>query len=93
MAPTPTELEHRAPRLWEMLHEADVAHLLWAIERDVVGGGGARISVPALDKLLDVGHTLQLPLGRAAAVFMQAMRQADESGSSKHPLLNDIMCT
>ena len=69
-------------RLWQLIGEADAAQLIHQVHKRMPD-----IPPAPLSRLLDGEHTLQKPLGRAAATFVGAMRDYEHTHQESHPLM------
>ena len=74
-------------RLWQLLQEADAARTIHAVHLTFPEAP----AVP-LEKLLEVGpQGVQRPLGRAAATFVEGMREYERTTQHTHPLMTGAM--
>ena len=74
-------------RLWQLLQEADAARTIHAVHLTFPEAP----AVP-LEKLLEVGpQGVQRPLGRAAATFVEGLREYERTTQRIHPLMTGAM--
>ena len=68
---------------WQLMQEADAARAIHSVHRSFPDAP----AVP-LERLLEVGvHGVQRPLGRAAASFVERLREYEHATQSTHPLI------
>ena len=73
-------------RLWQLLAEADVARTVYQVH--LIFPEAPAVSLP---RLVEGEHTLQRPLGRAAASFVGALHDFEKALQRMHPLMTGVL--
>lgn len=74
-------------RLWQLLQEADAARTIHSVYLTC-----AEAPPVPLERLLEPGvHSVQRPLGRAAAAFIEGLREYERTTCQIHPLMTGAM--